>query len=300
MPAVMSDTAFQEWLLTNLAPRTTKPFVQMYEPLFVGMASPFPLAPPHVTCAHCGLGWTLDACHDIDNEGDFEQIDLTPFVGRTLREVEVELQTCTDAVRAFPGSLSVHNKRWEDPDREEQFSTPEQRGYRDAHSEDYPITLDYVVAPADSMSVFRYRFYHGPCYSALNALHISENDREFMKQAEQLFVDNGFRDVRILPASLPDHLRRWLLPELGDDVGGVPYYRVETREGTVGLWVAAYPMFDLEGSGVSLADFDANAAAGLQKGTPSVMPALGEAEQMLRLWQLMTKKQAASTPPAAL
>ena len=289
MPTVMTDEEFHAFFEQNVKPRITESWCIIHEGIS-GMAPAFPLPPPHLVCAKCGGTWELNQCHDIDAEGDFEDIDLYMFVGKTLREVESELATRTDALRAFGYPLDVQNQQWVDPNSEEQWATPEQRGWRD-------VSWDYVVQTGDHASMFRYRFYHGECFRQLGSERAAAKEVANVDDMKQMLEETGFENVRITRVPLPEHLRRWAAADLdeGESIDEIAeafaYYRVKTKQGTFGIAVAAYPMLDLEGSGVALHDLEPQLAAEAPPDFPAITGFSGELEQLLRLWQLMVKHQ---------
>lgn len=289
MPAVMTDGEFHTFFEKNVRPCITKSWYSIYEGI-EGMVPAFPLPSPHIVCARCGGTWMLDQCHDIDAEGNFEDLDLSRFVGKTLREVETELSTRADALRAFGHPLHVQNPQWVDSNVNEQWATPEERGWRD-------VAWDYIVQPADNTSVFCYHFYHGQCFRQLNSERVVEEETLNLEGMKQMLEETGFDDVSITRVPLPEHLRRWVAADLDesesvDEVAkAFKYYRVETQQGSFGIAVAAYPMLDLEGSGVSLRDLEPQLASEAPPDFPPIVGLTGEPEQLLRLWQLMTKQR---------
>lgn len=292
MPPVMTDDEFQEFFSRHIRPRVTESFYSMEEGIS-GMAPAFPLPPPDLVCARCGRPWELEKCHDIDAEGDFEDLDLALFVGKTLREVESELAMRTDALRTFSDQLHVlrvKNPQLVDSSADE-WAAPEQHGWRN-------VTWDYTVQAADHTTVVRYRFYHSECFRQLKGERQIEEEAANLDGIKQMLEETGFEEVHITRTSLPEHLRRWIATRLekGENADqateAFAYYRVETRQGSFGIVPAAYySLLDLEGSGVSLRDIEPQFAPEIPSYSPSTTVFSGEPEQLLRLWQLLVKNQ---------
>lgn len=298
MPPVMDGAWFQAWFETHVKDRTDDPHPQVFEG-DSAMFPLFPLPPPHLVCPPCGKGWELERCHDIDGECRLEEVALDAFVGMTLREVSELLGKCTDATRKFAGDLAVTNPRWASKDPDIEYPTQAERGTRDAHSPDYRVTLDHVVVPGDTITVFARRYYHGPCFQEMLAERNREQWNEFTDKVTRKFVKAGFTNVRVSAASFPDDIVAWLEANIDGDAAADPYFLVETDEGRVGVWAWAHPMLDLLPSGITIAEIDPKAAIDLNDDTPSIVPFTGKRKQLLRLWQLMMKKRLAASQPAA-
>lgn len=298
MPQVMTDNEFQVFFDEHVKVRIKKPFYSMYEGV-TGAASAFPLPSPHLVCAKCGETWQLETCHDIDSEGKFEGFDLALFVGKTLREVESELQKRTDGERSFGHPLAIHNPRWTTADPDDEFATSEERGWRRGERDtENLITSDYVVKPGDSTTIFCYHFYHGSCFRMMKQECAIREDIENINGMKKVFEEVGFEDVRITRMPFPDHLRTWAAKDLneGESVDnaaeGSPYYAVQTQQGSFGIWNAAYPVIDLHDSGVALHDFVPELATEIPIDFPPFVGITGEPEQFMRLLILMMKQKA--------
>jgi len=292
MPSVMTMGEFEEFFISEVKPRIGDERLRIYESV-QGASLPFPLPNPRFVCAGCGGGWTLDNCHDIDNEGGFEEIDLSPFVGKTLREAQQEVLERTDAMRDFY-KLAIKNPKWVDtnvPDRREC-----QRGWRDEETKDVTISLDYVVQPNDSTQVHTYRFYHGSCFRQYREECLAQQNVQMKELMKDMFEGAGFKDVHITSNKLPQHMRDWMM--LVDGVledsdkemyekmcDQVKYDRVDTEQGSFGVMHGASgeAYLDLDGTGVTLRELGPYV-----EGMPFV-PMTGEEDQLLRLWQLLTK-----------
>lgn len=292
MPPVMTAPEFADWVAANLVPRHPNvQFVQLYEGTH-GIEPSFPLPSTHVLCARCGKGWEIATCHEIASDTTIEHVSLEPYVGTTLRDALVTIAKQTDASRKSAGPLAVRNARWETPTdgTNNPSRDPEQRGWRSANSTDVAISPDYVIAPGDSTATFTTRYYHGPCIKELAI----ENDAKGREQAAgdlaRMFSESGFEDVRVSIAPIPEHLRAWLAEEVGDLAATIPYYRVETRQGSLGIWITMFPVIDLHDTGIIPKDLGIETDPD-DTTTPPCTPFLPDKSQLLLLWQLMTKRQ---------
>ena len=299
MPPVMTKDEFIAWVAVNIAPRHANgEFVALYEGTF-GVEPSFPLPPAHVLCARCGKGWEIATCHEIGSDTTIEHVSLEPYVGTKLRDALFYIAQQADASRESAGPLAVRNARWETPTdgTDNPSRDPEQRGWRSADSTDVAISPNYVIAPGDSTGVFATRYYHGPCFKELAV----ENDAECRVQSAEglagMFSESGFEDVRVSTVPIPEYLRAWLAKDIGDQAAQVPYFRVDTRQGSLGIWTAVYPVIDLHGTGILPKDLGIETDPDDTTLLPCV-PFLADETQLLRLWQLMTKRQR-DTPAAS-
>ncbi len=251
------------------------------------------LPPPQMTCARCGqAGWTLENCHEFEAEDDQAEIPLDPYVGKTLAEVEVALQSRTDGIYSL--HASVRNDRWINPDGR----LGREHGWRSDQDDDDPISMDHVVAPGDETSAFVIHFYHAACHAQI------EDVRETVKRdligagLSEMMLAAGFTGVRIEMTKTPAHLLEWAGSEDPDDFdpealeAECAYYRVTTDQGSLGVWKAAYLTIDLTGTGIELKDI-APEMADAPDGFPPILGLDGEPAVLLKLWQLMVKRQAA-------
>lgn len=290
MPVVMTDPEFRAFFEKRVQPRLTESFYALYEGV-EGMAPSLPLPPPHLVCMHCGDGWNIVTCHDIDVDGNFEDLDISEFAGKTLREAEEELNLRKDALRSFGNPLYVHNQQWTNLDADEEMATREERGWR-------RVTKEYIIQSGDDTSVFRYDFYHGPCFRLLNDERAIAGEKQNIEGVTQLLEETGFENVRITRTDLPKHLREWIIADTEDSedaenaMSACMYYRVETAQGAFGILQTAYPMLDLTESGAEfLRELEPELALELPDDFPSLIAFTGEPEQMRDLRQLMIKKQ---------
>lgn len=290
MPSVMSDEEFRSFFEEHIRPRIKESYWSSLEGTS-GLAPGFPLPPPHIICAKCGGTWDLNTCHDIDAEGDLEEIDLSPFVGKTLFWAAAKLDNRTDAFRRFGHPIRVQNPQWADSSKaNDEYDSPEECGWRE-------VTLDHVIQLGDNTSMFRYRFYHGQCFRPLNTDRSEKQATEYAEDFKQILEETGFDDVVITRTVLPDHLRKWIATDLDESESldelaeAFMYYRVQTRQGSFGIACAAYPMLDLDGSGVSLHELEPELAAEAPPGFPAITGFSGESKQLLHLWQLLVKHQ---------
>lgn len=299
MPPVMTAVEFADWVIANLAPRHANiESVRLYEGTF-GVEPSFPLPPAHVVCARCGKGWEIAKCHEIESDTTIEHVSLEPYVGTKLSDALALIAKQTDASRESAGPLAVRNARWETPTdgTDNPSRDPEQRGWRSADSTDVSISPEYVIATGDSTATFTTRYYHGPCFKELAIENDARGREQTAENLAKMFSDSGFEDVRASIAPIPEHLRTWLAEEIGDLAAVIPYYRVETRQGSLGIWITLFPVIDLHDTGFLPKDLGIETDP-TDTTTPPCAPLLPNKSQLLLLWQLMTKRQR-DTPVAS-
>jgi hypothetical protein len=250
------------------------------------------LPPPQMTCAHCGLaGWTVENCHESEADSGFDDdsLSLEPYVGKTLTEVQAALDSRTDGIYTL--YATVRNDRWIEPEgrlgREE--------GWRSHQDETDPIGMDHVAVPGDEASVYVLRFYHAVCRGQIRKDERTAARSDAVEAFKEMFSETGFGNVRVEGVALPQHILDWMRQEEdGDDLEDareeLTYLKVESDEGTVGVFLAAYPTLDLTDSGVSLAELMPEMEA-LPQGTPQIVGFDGNPATLLNLRQLMLKRR---------
>ncbi|HWP60999.1 MAG TPA: hypothetical protein VN495_00125 [Candidatus Paceibacterota bacterium] len=301
MPAVMTKREYDRFFKRYVFPRFPEDYYSDQEGV-AGMSPPIPLPPPHVVCARCFGWWALDTCHDVDATGVFERIDLTPYVGKTVREVSVLFSLATDALRSFADPITIDNPthRFAVEDTSEEDTKKRLRFRRVRSSR--PVELDHVIQPNDSATMLCYRFYHGDCFKQLLAEKAIEQDAEDMRGYKQAFEEVGFEDVRVARTPLPPHIMAWatsdedfaeedITPE--DIANAFKYYRVDAKEGSFGIFVAAYGMLDIGGTGLALKDLEPEYATQVPPEMQWAAPFTGEIEPLLRLQTLLLKAKLA-------
>jgi hypothetical protein len=76
----------------------------------------------------------------------------------------------------------------------------------------------------------------------------------------EVFTELGFTEVAAEKVPLPAHVVRAMKDEEDDDdelaeaIGLMTYLKITTGEGTFGVFIAAYPVLDLTGTGVTYED----------------------------------------------
>ncbi len=311
MPAVMSYDEFLEFFETQVKPRLEKNdrWIGAQEGHEGGKAALI-LAPPHIKCRKCGNGWDLETCHEIESMQDFENIDLAPFLGKTLREVAEAVKLRSDAECSLMHAR-VQNPQWVTTTKQYVKSLKVKKarhpgpayleGWRDEHSKTDPITWDYVIKPGDSTTIFRYHFFHGPCFKELTQDQSAAAELEMIESFKKAFEQAGFDDVEIArTATLPDYLLDWLADTLEnqgrdrvnrDELNaGFKYWSIKTKQGSLGIAEMEYPFLDLTDSGVSLAEFVLEEGGQVPPGNPPLIMFTGEQAQLFKLWQLLMKK----------
>lgn len=294
MPPVMTNEEFRSFFEEHIQLRIRDSFWSPLEGTS-GLAPGFPLPEPHLVCAKCGGTWEINTCHDIDAEGDFEEIYLSPFVGKTLFWVLAKFEARTDALRRFGHPIRVQNQQWTDPRAaNDEYADPEELGWRD-------VTLDHIVQLGDNTSMFRYRFYHGPCFRQLNEERLITQESAMVEDMRQMLVEAGFENVGIIRISPPKHIVEWLAggenlddttKEIADIADEIDYYSINTQQGSFGILVDGYPVLDLKESGVMAQELAPELITeDLSGESQFILPLTPAPQQFLRLWQLMVKHQ---------
>ena len=105
----------------------------------------------------------------------------------------------------------------------------------------------------------------------MTALTSDDVDLQASQTAEHFarrLSDDGFIDVKVAPAQLPEHICALLrqVPEAADLpldrlCAGLQYYRVESLQGSFGIFIGDTLEIDLTGSGVEYRDVHPDAAS---------------------------------------
>ncbi len=290
MPAVMTGEEFFRFCEERINPRVASQTIALYEGMR-GMANAFPLPPPHVLCS-CGEEWSISECHDIDQEGCFECLDLTSYAGMTLKEVGHALLQRTDAVRVITPPLTVKTSAL----RDTEALADDDPLIASELSEADRVDWDHIVVAGQHTIVFCYTYYHGACFRAL------ERERErvgivgLIEGMRRMLESAGFEDVTIIASPVSVGLWAWIESSgaFGDasgfDASSLPYYRVDTRQGVFGLFFATSAALDLYGTGILLTDVEPDLNFGVSSDLPPVMGLNGDLEQLRHLRTLMEER----------
>ncbi len=303
MPAVMTWDDYREYFDQNVAPRGLPDHIALVESVS-GIEPAFCIPRPQTTCARCGGSWTLDNCHDIDGEGEFEHPDFSQYAGTTLRDVQDILDNQTDG--EYRLDLCIQNDRWIDLTSRDERSYLDHAGIRTEDTE-HAITQDHVVHDGDKGTVRHTRFYHGACYKQhMKAQHAAEIEAMRTAYAEFLEQRGGFENVTVTQGTVPQRIIDVMLDgdtvppnELAMMKKQTPYWDITTKQGSFAMVECAGPLFDLTKTGLTVAEV-----------CPSYAPhsinewllALddeqnGEGENtILRLCNALQKKQLAAQP----
>ena len=112
-----------------------------------------------------------------------------------------------------------------------------------------------------------------------------------------MLKEAGFEDVVLTCTPFPQHLQEWAMTDADEDteelIAEIIYYRITTRQGSLGVLVHDYVWLDLTGLDISPEDIEPEFAEEFSDETPESFPAIagltGEPEQLLWLWQQMVK-----------
>ena len=151
---------------------------------------------PHLLCAECGKGWTLENAWDAVEHMADKIVTLTP--GRSLADREADWKTSTDGVYFFGNDPSVRNEKYIDmtPHPEYKGDFVNQRGWRCRHAAFNPegkyggerLTRDYIAEPGDEASINVFVYEHRRC----RVLRKARESREFF---EDVFEKAGITNV---------------------------------------------------------------------------------------------------------
>lgn len=131
---------------------------------------------------------------------------------------------------------------------------------------------------------------------------MSQDNTIFISGMEQMLKGHGFEDVHVEAVPTPQYLKDYEKKELAE-IGSLAteeepkntapqYYRVATKQGIFGIIMGEYLLVDLTGTGIPLSEFiPEEDVADLP---PDIPPCIEfeDSEQLLLLWQLLTKKKA--------
>lgn len=122
---------------------------------------------------------------------------------------------------------------------------------------------------------------------------MSQNQPAFIAGMKQMLQSHGFEDVDVQSAPLPQNIID-AFDDLRDAVR-FEYYCVTTKQGNFGIMsLPGDPdhLLDFTGTGISMNElYPDYILEQLPDNFPSVIP-LEDSEQLLLLWQLLTKKKA--------
>lgn len=287
MPVVMSKEEFWTFVTAVIKPRMQEEIRVLEDVL--GFKPSFPLAPPGQVCARCGGPFELDQCHQTEGDGGFETIDLSPFVGKTLRETQETLTSRTDGVWRFHRVPSIQPNRHSAPLPSRPWLSSKQEGWRCVEDE-------YVILAEDTAQVSVDRYYHASCYQQVLLDREAAEEQTFIDEFKEVLNHFNFQDMRMIRTSAPKHIRPLFLQIFGDDprmdlvMQQIPYYRIGSAQGSFGLIKTEPPMIDLEGTGIEIQDLIPDIADYLPKDMSAVIPYAGDAELLLRLWQQLILK----------
>ncbi len=181
-----------------------------------------------------GVGWTIADCHEAIAEATHEEIDLTAFVGKTLREVKQALEERADGLYTLRPN-GVRNASCIDM-TEEFFEPVNLEGWR----REEEITDNYIIQPGDRVEVDVVRFYHADSHKEYLAKQQLEETTETAFAFKEWLTETGFTGVSLAITKVPQGLIDQFPEEAEDEetkeiFSQLPYYQVTTDQGTFGL-----------------------------------------------------------------
>lgn len=142
---------------------------------------------PSLKCAHCGISWEIQNCHDSTTIHETKVLPLTDFVGKTLREVKHFYGERSDAIFRMQPYILIRNDKHIDltPDPKYPSLKKNERGWL---GEKDGITDDYVIQAGDEGYFNVWRFFHQTCF---REHHLQETVRKF----RTIFKNAGFKST---------------------------------------------------------------------------------------------------------
>lgn len=143
-------------------------------------------------CPVCGLGWTIESCHDAVVRSDqLEVVSLNDFVGRTFSEAKESISSRTGRVWLVRDSDSegIRSDRLIDlrPDPRYPTLKVNERGWSKERT-----APDYVIQEGDDIGCAVFTFFHAAC----NRARINREELDFFRTA---FEEAGLQDTELVP-----------------------------------------------------------------------------------------------------
>jgi len=182
--------------------------------LHIASYSGWCVPPANVTCKECGELWTLENAHDLDVKDTHEMVNLSGFVGKTLREAEVPYKERTDGTFFFGSSdLGIRNDKFIDltPDPKYPSCKTNERGWI------RKITPDYIIQEGDETSTYAFYYRHKLCKQL--ASH-----RASLKDFQNIASKAGLKNIVLIPIQNEYH---------SNSTEAEPWWLLKTYKGTI-------------------------------------------------------------------
>lgn len=179
--------------------RDLKLFMRGEHLTWAGSGWPFP--PAYATCEKCHEKWTLDNCHDFQQNQRSDEAPLEEFVGKPLSSI-IEIPSLKDKLWHRISQDTVYSDVYEGESRS---GTSGVKWHR--------VEQDHVIQPGDRAMLQTMVFSHKACYVA----QVAEGERARM---EEVFAKAGYPKVNLITKKngyCPcDRCPPWYLAQVGD------------------------------------------------------------------------------------
>ncbi len=243
-------------------------------------------APEGTVCAGCGIGWTMENCHDLYLDDGKETCTHEPadadIIGKTFSEA-VAVTTVVEnggALRRLMGAI-----------RPKTGLTGEESMYRGRS-----LKGGDVISPECLATYCHERHYHRACIRKIEEARSAAEMQDYIAGIIAAFEHAGFTDVRVVPGGVPPTIRALIMmeadaaDELAAYEAGTTNIVVETAQGRFPM-AMDQGMIDLTEVGIPLSAFADMEGIGAYNALPdwNVIPLDPSALDRLRV--LLLRKQ---------
>lgn len=127
-------------------------------------------------CPVCGQGWTIKNCHNTHLTHNYLEVDLTPYIGKTLRQIKDTWKKNPSATWFIQPDRMIRNERCLATAREG-FIT---------------VSDNYIIQPGDETRVNVWTYRHPDCYHSYRA---AKEQTYFAN----IFTEAGFQYPQFIP-----------------------------------------------------------------------------------------------------
>jgi len=216
---------------------------------------PLELPPPNYQDPISKEVWTLENIHLCIKSlpvNKIQTLDLSNYVGKTLRQVQEKLDQTTG-----PDHLVLHMMT---------ISSDRSYYFKQSLPPDLQSLLDHVVQPGDNVLYDTFQYFNRRTLADHSMQQAMNRPRPIDVKENLLHWINEdlFTGVKVEQAELPPWLCNMLLGEEDDENGNIdaetiravnqefPYFRVTSDQGRFGIMMGpeVIPMINLEGTGI--------------------------------------------------
>lgn len=141
------------------------------------------LVPPQCVCEECRVGWTMENAEDLEVDRHFTDVDGSEFVGKTLEEVEVYLNSLPGDHHTLGDRPALRNDRYIDLTPLAHMPTTPRNFKGEFWSAGLRIDMSYVVQEGDVLQVEIIKFRHKLCSHYLGVRKEEAFFRELLVEA---------------------------------------------------------------------------------------------------------------------